>query len=73
MTMRRRDFLRVSGAAALAAPALLRSVRAAETVSLYDVEKFGNARILHMTDTHAQLKPVYFREPSVNIGIGEMW
>ncbi len=73
MTMRRRDFLKLSGAAALAGPALLRSARAADTVSLYDVEKFGNARILHMTDTHAQLRPVYFREPSVNLGIGEMW
>src|SRR5205823_13308002 len=38
----------------------------------YDIERFGNARILHLTDTHAQLNPVYFREPSVNIGIGEM-
>ncbi|MGC2781080.1 MAG: thiosulfohydrolase SoxB [Bradyrhizobium sp.] len=73
MTMRRRDFLRRSGGALLAAPALLRGARAADTVSLYDAEKFGNARILHMTDTHAQLRPVYFREPSVNIGIGEMW
>ncbi|UFZ02849.1 thiosulfohydrolase SoxB [Bradyrhizobium ontarionense] len=73
MTMPRRDFLKLSGAAALAAPALLRSAQAADTVSLYDVERFGNARILHMTDTHAQLRPVYFREPSVNIGIGEMW
>src|SRR4051794_21164212 len=71
--IRRRDFLTLSGAAALAAPALMRGTRAADTVSLYDVEKFGNARILHMTDTHAQLRPLYSREPSVNIGIGEMW
>jgi sulfur-oxidizing protein SoxB len=71
--IRRRDFLKASCAAALAAPALLRNAYAAETVSLYDVEKFGNARILHITDTHAQLRPVLFREPSVNIGIGEMW
>ena len=39
---------------------------------MYELERFGNARILHMTDTHAQLLPVYFREPSVNIGIGAM-
>ena len=39
----------------------------------YKLQPFGNARILHMTDTHAQLVPVYFREPSVNIGIGEDW
>jgi S-sulfosulfanyl-L-cysteine sulfohydrolase len=73
MTIRRRDFLKASGAMLLAAPALIRSARAADTVSLYDLERFGNARILHMTDTHAQLRPVYFREPSVNLGVGEMW
>jgi sulfur-oxidizing protein SoxB len=35
----------------------------------YKLKPFGNARILHMTDSHAQLVPVYFREPSVNIGL----
>ena len=39
---------------------------------VYDLERFGNARILHITDTHAQLLPGYFREPSVNLGIGAM-
>jgi S-sulfosulfanyl-L-cysteine sulfohydrolase len=39
---------------------------------LYDIGRFGNVRILHLTDTHAQLNPVYFREPSVNIGVGTM-
>jgi sulfur-oxidizing protein SoxB len=71
MTSRRRDFLKVAGAAALA-PALPRLARAADNPSVYDFEHFGNARILHLTDTHAQLKPVYFREPSVNLGIGAM-
>ena len=70
MPIRRRDFLKLSGAAALCA--LPRLSRAADMASLYNVERFGNARILHLTDTHAQLKPVYFREPSVNIGIGAM-
>src|ERR1700744_3884209 len=71
MNIRRRDFLTASGAVALAglSPRLL---RAADNPSLYDIERFGGARILHMTDTHAQLQPVYFREPSVNIGIGDM-
>src|ERR1700744_1282771 len=71
MNIRRRDFLTASGAVALAglSPRLL---RAADNPSLYDIERFGEARILHMTDTHAQLQPVYFREPSVNIGIGTM-
>src|SRR5436305_2891523 len=67
MTIRRRDFLRLAGAAALSG-----LPRAAASAGVYDLERFGNARILHLTDTHAQLLPVYFREPSVNIGIGEL-
>ena len=44
---------------------------AATAVSgLYDIPKFGNVSFLHMTDCHAQLKPIYFREPSINMGIG---
>jgi sulfur-oxidizing protein SoxB len=71
MTIRRRDFLKFTGAAALIG-AMPRHARAADNSSVYDLERFGNARILHMTDTHAQLLPVYFREPSVNLGIGAM-
>jgi len=37
---------------------------------LYDPPPFGNVSLLHFTDCHAQLLPVYFREPSTNIGIG---
>src|SRR6476659_2362251 len=71
MTVRRRDFLKLTGAAALS-PALPRFARAADNAGTYDFERFGNARILHMTDTHAQLLPVYYREPRVNIGIAAM-
>jgi S-sulfosulfanyl-L-cysteine sulfohydrolase len=71
MTIRRRDFLKVAGAAGLSGT-LPRLARSAESAGVYDLERFGNARILHMTDTHAQLRPVYFREPSVNVGIGAM-
>ena len=39
---------------------------------LYDLPRFGNVSFLHMTDCHAQLKPIYFREPSVNLGVGAM-
>ncbi len=70
MTIRRRDFLKLSGAAALAG-GLPRRARSAEA-GVYDLERFGNARILHITDTHAQLLPGYFREPSVNLGVGAM-
>ena len=71
MTIRRRQFITLAGAAALAG-SLPRLARAADGAGVYDLERFGNARILHMTDTHAQLLPVYFREPSVNLGIGAM-
>jgi S-sulfosulfanyl-L-cysteine sulfohydrolase len=71
MTIRRRHFLQLAGAAALSG-SLPRLARTADSAGIYDLEQFGNARILHMTDTHAQLLPVYFREPSVNIGIGAM-
>jgi sulfur-oxidizing protein SoxB len=69
--MRRRDVLKALSAAAMAG-AVPRIGRAAEGDELYDIGKFGNARVLHMTDTHAQLNPVHFREPSVNLGIGPM-
>ncbi len=39
---------------------------------LYDIPKFGNVSFLHITDCHAQLRPIYFREPSVNLGVGDM-
>ena len=71
MTIRRRDFLQAAGVAALSGgTAASRAQR--RQPGVYDLERFGNARILHMTDTHAQLLPVFFREPSVNLGIGEM-
>src|SRR3954469_13324299 len=73
MTIRRRDFLTLAGAATLSGSLPRLSAQAADNnAGVYDLERFGNARILHMTDTHAQLKPVYFREPSVNLGIGSM-
>ncbi|MFU8837482.1 MAG: thiosulfohydrolase SoxB [Thiohalomonadaceae bacterium] len=37
---------------------------------LYETPKFGNVTLMHITDCHAQLNPVYFREPNVNLGLG---
>jgi sulfur-oxidizing protein SoxB len=71
MTIRRRDFLKLAGAAALSG-GLAPGARGADIAGVYDLERFGNARILHVTDTHAQLLPGYFREPSVNLGFGAM-
>ncbi len=69
--MRRREVLKVLTGAALAGVVPLKLARAAGD-DIYDIGRFGNARILHMTDTHAQLAPAHYREPSVNIGIGPM-
>jgi S-sulfosulfanyl-L-cysteine sulfohydrolase len=69
--MRRREVLKALTGAALAGAVPLRLARAAGD-DVYDIGRFGNARILHITDTHAQLAPVHYREPSVNIGIGPM-
>ncbi|MBX9630556.1 MAG: thiosulfohydrolase SoxB [Burkholderiales bacterium] len=70
--MHRREFLQVLAAAAAAGLALdARSGRAGETTaSIYDLEPFGNVGLLHFTDCHAQLLPIRYREPDVNIGTG---
>lgn len=39
--------------------------------NLYEMPPFGNLTLLHFTDCHAQLLPIYFREPNVNIGVAE--
>ena len=40
------------------------------TGSFYDLPAFGNVSLLHFTDCHAQLNPIHFREPGVNLGVG---
>jgi len=75
MNISRREFLNVLGAASAAGLALGRYADAdAQTAQagLYDIAPFGNVSLLHMTDCHAQLLPVWFREPSVNLGVGDM-
>lgn len=69
MSISRRDFLIAMQAAAIAglAPKL---ALAKDGKGLYDAPKYGNVRLLHLTDIHAQLLPVHFREPNVNLGMG---
>ena len=70
--MHRREFLSVLAAAAVAAnaPGCARVRPARGLRGLYDLPRFGNTHLLHFTDCHAQLLPIHFREPSVNLGIG---
>ncbi len=70
--MSRREFIYMTALLAGTAPVFANShTRLANTKKhedYYKLDSFGNARIMHMTDSHAQLLPVYFREPSVNLG-----
>jgi sulfur-oxidizing protein SoxB len=69
--MTRRDFLHVLAVAAASGLVLdRRQGLAAAADQLYEVPPFGNVSLLHVTDTHAQLLPVHFREPSMNLGVG---
>ena len=75
MSLSRRDFLQVLAAASAAGMGLARYADADAATAqqgLYELPAFGNVSLLHMTDCHAQLLPVNFREPSVNIGLAGM-
>ena len=70
--MQRREFLRLLALGAAAGASLRPGASLAQASdALYNVPKFGNVSLLHITDSHAQLLPVYFREPSVNLGIAD--
>ncbi len=80
MSLNRREFLHVmslaaaagmipGSASAMSSKSSSKSGSAA-TAAMYDLPMKGKVRLLHITDTHAQLKPVYFREPNVNLGTG---
>jgi sulfur-oxidizing protein SoxB len=75
MSFSRREFMQVLAVASATGMALNhRDVLAANPGAgerLYDVPKFGNVSFLHFTDCHAQLTPIHFREPSVNLGVAE--
>jgi len=70
--MHRREFLRLLAFAAATGASLRPGATEAQAAGeLYDLPPFGNLSLLHMTDSHAQLLPVYFREPGVNVGVAE--
>jgi S-sulfosulfanyl-L-cysteine sulfohydrolase len=79
MTLSRRQFTQVlamAGAAGFALGRWADADAAKAGAALYDVpppfKGAGAVSLLHMTDCHAQLKPSRFREPSVNLGVGDM-
>ena len=72
--MSRREFvymMAMLGAAPVFANSHTRMTNTGKLEDYYKLKPFGNARLIHMTDSHAQLLPVYFREPSVNLGFFE--
>jgi len=73
----RRDFLQVSMAASALVGASgfgnwgrLAAQQSLTQDQLLEFDTFGNISLIHVTDIHAQLKPIYFREPSINLGVG---
>jgi sulfur-oxidizing protein SoxB len=75
MNLSKREFLQVLSAAGAAGMALgpwAEADAAAAESALYELPRFGNVSLLHMTDCHAQLLPIRFREPSVNLGVAGM-
>ncbi|MEC8294868.1 MAG: thiosulfohydrolase SoxB [Pseudomonadota bacterium] len=73
----RRDFLQVSmaatamlGGSAYGSWGRLAAQQKLTQDQLLEFDTFGNVSLIHITDIHAQLKPIYFREPSINLGVG---
>ncbi len=74
MRLGRRDFLQllsIAGAGSFFAPGAMQAAWGSDK-DPYDIPAFGNVTLLHMTDSHAQLLPVWWREPDTNIGVGSV-
>ncbi len=73
----RRDFLQMAmattalyGVSGFGKWGKLSAQQAMSQEKLLEFDTFGNVSLIHVTDIHAQLKPIYFREPEINIGVG---
>jgi S-sulfosulfanyl-L-cysteine sulfohydrolase len=71
----RRDFIQVAAATAglVGMGGAVRGQSLRQTLTQDDLLRFkpkGQVTLLHMADTHAQLVPIYYREPATNIGVG---
>jgi sulfur-oxidizing protein SoxB len=81
MDLSRREFIQVLAAASAAGFSLTGCDKGEEPTAAdakgpsnpYELAPFGNVSFMHYTDCHAQLMPVYFREPSINLGIASMY
>ena len=71
MSLNRREFIQLLSLAATAGLPLTGRSSSSDPAQIYDLPPFGNVSLLHFTDCHAQLLPLYFREPSANIGVGD--
>ncbi|AOW14488.1 thiosulfohydrolase SoxB [Hydrogenophaga crassostreae] len=75
MSFSRREFMQVLAVASAGGMALnhkdVLAGKAGAGQAMYDLPKFGNVSFLHFTDCHAQLMPIHFREPNVNLGVAE--
>ncbi|MDG1128064.1 thiosulfohydrolase SoxB [Seohaeicola saemankumensis] len=74
----RRDFLQVGmaasalvGASGFGNWARLAAQQSLTQDQLLQFDTFGNVSLIHITDIHAQLKPIFFREPEINLGVGD--
>ena len=70
----RREFIQVAAATAAIAPVGWLRAFAQQRLTQADLlsfEALGNVTLVHLTDIHAQLMPVLFREPSINLGVGD--
>lgn len=73
MSLTRREFMQILAAASVAGFSFRSSfANQAAPNNPYELPAFGNVSLMHYTDCHAQLLPIYFREPSVNLGIGAL-
>ncbi len=75
----RRDFLQATvaasalwGASGVGNWGRLAAQQALTQDKLLEFEDYGNVTLIHITDIHAQMKPIWFREPEINLGVGEV-
>ena len=73
----RRDFLQVGmattaiyGSSGFGNFSKLAAQQKLKQEDLLEFDTYGNVSLIHITDIHGQLKPIYFREPEINLGVG---